>query len=275
MSMIRQIKPSHFMMTACYLLAGLGLLYIGESTRIGRRLSDHSADPAKAWAQVAFIISKCGHDPLDPMEALYLQAFLTRSAEETGLVKVQKGTGAQVIDPSRRHAGPYRQMAEIAVRLLFDAGCTAFHGTPGLLPSPPSPDTAGTAPVAADNEDDDGPIEIGVSATPADAAEHRLAYAGLWARGYDAAGGGFVVTTGSEFRREVNDSANKILRTRRAELLEAGVLAEIPGLGDRLRLTDAVWFPSAAIAAKTVTGAHVGSSKWVPVDPRPPFVLAS
>jgi hypothetical protein len=273
MSMVREIKPSYAMMTACYMLAGSGLVDIGESSRIGRRLYDHSVDSAKAWAQEAFVISR--PDLLDPMAALYLQAYLTRAAEEAALVKVQKGTGAQAIDPSRRYAGPYCQMAEIAMRLLFDAGCSAFHVNACIPQSLQSPETGGLAPVAADTEDDDGPIEIGVSAIPADATEHRLAYAGLWARGYEAAGGGFVVTAGSEVRREINDSANKILRTRRAELLEAGVLADIPGLGDRLRLTDAVWFPSSAIAAKTVTGAHVGSSKWVPVDPRPPFVLAS
>jgi hypothetical protein len=32
-----------------------------------------------------------------------------------------------------------------------------------------------------------------------------------------------------------------------------------------LRLLAAVWFPSAAIAAKVVTGAHIGSRVWEPV----------
>jgi hypothetical protein len=47
------------------------------------------------------------------------------------------------------------------------------------------------------------------------------------------------------------------------------VLACIPGLKDRQRLTVSVWFPSPAIAAKVVTGAHVAGSKWVTViDPQ-------
>src|SRR5262245_23158221 len=167
MSMVREIKPSYTMMTACYMLAGSGLVYIGESTRIGRRLYDHSVDSAKAWAQEAFVITRLGLDPLDPMAALYLQAHLTRAAEEAALVKVQKGIGAQAIDPARRYAGPYCQMAEIAVRLLFDAGCSAFHVNTCIPQNLQSQEMAVPTPVAADTEEDDGPIEIGVSATPA------------------------------------------------------------------------------------------------------------
>jgi hypothetical protein len=269
MTMVRQINPARAMMTATYVLSGGGRVYIGESTRIGRRLYDHSVDPTKAFAHEAFVITKFGLDPLDPTAALYLQAYLTRAAEEAGLVKVHKGTGAQAIDPSRRHAAPYYQMALIAERLLFDAGCLAFHSKDGVLLQQ---DAGGVAPTA-DTEDDAAPIEIGVSATPADTAEYQLAYSDLWARGY-LADGGFVVTAGSEVRRLVNPSVNAILHTRRNELAEAGVLAEIAGLDDRLRLTESVWFPSSAIAAKTVTGAHVASNKWVPVDPSP-FVLES
>jgi hypothetical protein len=203
------------------------------------------------------------------MAALYLQAYLTRAAENARLVTVQKGTGAQAIDPSLRHAAPYFQMAKIAERLLFDAGCFAFHGSSAVHPQEVAEPAS-----AADTEEDEAPIEIGVTATPGGAAEYQLAYADLWARGYDA-DTGFVVTAGSEVRRVINQSVNPILHTRRDELAEAGVLADIPGLRDRQRLTVSVWLPSPGIAAKVITGAHVNSSKWVPViDPRP-FVLTS
>jgi hypothetical protein len=273
MTMVRDIVPARAMMTAAYVLAGPGRVYIGESTRIGRRLCDHSVDQSKAFAREAFVITKCGLDPLHMTAAIYLQAHLTRAAEDAGLVTVQKGTGAQAIDPSLRHAAPYFQMAKIAERLLFDAGCVAFHSNSGVHPIMRPRDVAELAP-PQDTEDDAAPIEIGVTATPAGAAEYQLAYADLWARGY-AADGGFVVTAGSEVRRDINASVNPILHTRRNQLAAAGVLAEIPGLDDRLRLTVSVWFPSPAIAAKTITGAHVASNKWMPVaDPRP-FVLAA
>ncbi|MDO9294455.1 hypothetical protein [Bradyrhizobium sp.] len=271
MTMIREIMPARAMMTAAYVLAGFRRVYMGETTRIGRRLYDHSVDQSKSFASEVFVITKFGLDPLGKVAALYLQAHLTRAAEDAGLVRVQKGTGAQAIDPPLRHAAPYFQMAMIAERLLFDAGCVAFHGGSAAEPFVQPHDAAGLTPTL-DIEDDAAPIEIGVTATPGGAPEYQLAYGDLWARGY-AAATGFVVTAGSEVRREVNQSVNPILHTRRDELAEAGVLAGIPGLSDRQRLTVSVWFPSPAIAAKVVTGAHVAGSKWAAViDPRP-FVL--
>jgi hypothetical protein len=117
-------------------------------------------------------------------------------------------------------------------------------------------------------------MEIGVVATPAGAPEFQLAYGDLWARGY-AEADGFVVTAGSEIRTLVNPSVNPILHKRRAELETAGVLAEIPGLRERKRLLAAVWFPSRAIAAKVVSGAHVSGNKWAPVLDQRPLVLAA
>jgi len=271
MTMVRDIIPARAMMTAAYVLSGLlsnRRIYLGESSRIGRRLYDHSCDPSKAFAAEVFVITKCGLDPLDKTAALYLQAHLTRVAEDAGVVTVQKGTGAQVIDPSLRHAPTYFKMAKIAERLLFDAGCVAFQSHFAALNAQLVDVTEPLTPIS---EDDAAPIEIGVVAG---AEEYQLAYGDLWARGCYA-DAGFVVTAGSEVRRDINPSVNPILHTRRDELLEAGVLADIPGLRDRQRLTVSVWFPSPAIAAKVVTGAHVASNKWMPVaDPRP-FVLGA
>ncbi|UPK30889.1 hypothetical protein [Bradyrhizobium sp. 195] len=61
----------------------------------------------------------------------------------------------------------------------------------------------------------------------------------------------------------MNQSVNPILHTRRAEFAAADALTAIPGIQDRLRLRVAVCFPTPAIAAKVVTGAHVASGKWV------------
>jgi len=84
-----------------------------------------------------------------------------------------------------------------------------------------------------------------------------------------------VVTAGSEVRTLINNSVNPILYTRRHDLAAAGALAEIPGLSDRMRLTVSVWFPSSAIAAKVVTGAHVASNKWTALRNPQPFVIAA
>jgi hypothetical protein len=117
-------------------------------------------------------------------------------------------------------------------------------------------------------------MEIGVVATPCGAIEFQFSYGDVWGRGY-ATNDGFVVMAGSEVRTLVNASVNPILHTRRAALEEAGVLADIPGLLNRKRLLVSVWFPSMAIAAKVLAGAHVASSKWAAVRDARPLVLAA
>jgi hypothetical protein len=280
MTMVREIVPARAMMTAAYVLAGPGRIYCGESTRIGRRIWDHAGDASKSFAREVFIITRSGMESLDMGVAIYLQAHLTRRAEEAGFVTVQRGTGPQVLEPTPARGAFYARIANIAERLLFDAGCTAFHavGNVSCEPGPCEP-SAATVPAASpeagpETADEDTPIEIGVAATPGDATEYQLAYGDIWARGYEA-DGGFVVTAGSEVRREVNASVNPILHTRRRELAAAGVLADIGGRDEPQRLLVAVWFPSRAIAAKTVTGAHVGGNKWMAVANPRPFVLAA
>lgn len=276
MAMAREIVPARAMMTAAYVLVGHGRMYVGESTRVGRRLSEHAKDTSKGFAREAFVIFRSGI-PLDGHVAIYLQAHLTRLAEDVGVVTVQRGTGPQELDLTPARGAFCARIAAIAERLLFDAGCTAFRATDTITAGPAPCDAA--EPVASSEAvveaaDDATPIEIGVTATPGDAAEYRLAYSDLWGRGYEA-DGGFVVMAGSEVRREINSSVNQLLHARRRELEASNVLADIAGREDRQRLLVAVWFPSRAIAAKTVTGAHVGGAKWTPVANPRPFVLAA
>lgn len=273
MAMAREILPARAMMTAAYVLSDGQRIYCGESTRIGRRIWDHANDPSKSFARDVFVITRHTMEPLDKPTAIYMQAYLTRKAEEGGVVTVQRGTGPQVLDLTPMRGALYLQLSTIASRLLFDAGCTAFH-TLGEAKPILTTREAVDPPPPAEMVDEATPIEIGVAATPGDAEEFQLAYSDLWGRGYDA-DGGFVVTAGSEVRREVNPSVNQMLHTRRRELEAARVLADIDGREDRQRLLVAVWFPSRAIAAKVVTGAHVGAAKWVAVGNPRPFVLAA
>jgi predicted GIY-YIG superfamily endonuclease len=274
MAMAREIIPARAMMTAAYVLSDGQRIYCGESTRIGRRIWDHANDPTKSFAREVFVITRHTMEPLDKPTAIYMQAHLTRKAEEAGAVTVQRGTGPQVLDVNAMRGALYLQMSTIAERLLFDAGCTAFHAFGDAKPTSMAREAVDSPPPPAEIVDEATPIEIGVAATPGDAEEYQLAYSDLWGRGYDA-DGGFVVTAGSEVRREVNPSVNQMLHTRRRELEAARVLADIEGREDRQRLLVAVWFPSRAIAAKVVTGAHVGAAKWVAVGNPRPFVLAA
>jgi hypothetical protein len=122
--------------------------------------------------------------------------------------------------------------------------------------------------------DEDGAMEIGVSTTPIGVEELQLAFADLWARGY-AHQGRFVVAAGSEMRRTPNPSANAPTLARRQHLIDTGAAVPIPGAADRYRLQVAVAFPSLAIAAKVLCGAHVASDKWRPLRAARPFIIAA
>ena len=274
----RDLLVAKSSVTACYILAGHDTVYLGETNNLYRRLSEHLLDSTKTFAREAFAVTGLGDAPFDKTTAVFLQGALDHAAEKAGLVAVLKGVNPRLLDlPSWRRATLDR-IVEDALRLLFDAGCRAFHSNcdsmrPVLpntdLTEPPSPDIASDI-----NETDTGQMEIGVVTTPQGVPEFELAYGDLWARGYQSSGG-FVVTAGSEVRTLINNSVNPILYTRRHDLAAAGALAEIPGLSDRMRLTVSVWFPSSAIAAKVVTGAHVASNKWTALRNPQPFVIAA
>ena len=267
-SMVKDLSMARAAVPACYILADHATAYIGETGNVGRRLSDHARDPAKSFAREAYVISGYEGAWFDTTAAIYLQYRLTQIAERAGLVEVIKGVNPQVLEPPRHRRASLDTFVEHGERLLFDAGCRVFRSNFASQRRPSNDADA----VAAD---DAGPIQIGVIATPALGTELELAYSDLWARGFHTDDGGFIVLAGSEVRTTVNASAPPIVESRRDELLAANALVVIPGLQDRQRLCVAVRFPSAAIAAKVITGAHVDSSKWVqPRYPQPILIAA-
>jgi predicted GIY-YIG superfamily endonuclease len=275
-AMVRHIVAGKAAVPACYILADHESIYIGESNNVGRRLSEHLSDIAKAFAREVFVIAGLGDSGFDKSSAVYLQWSLTRMAEQAGLVVVQKGVSPRVLDLPAWRRATLDRIVDDGQRLLFDSGCRAFHSSYASMRRE-LPDLDASAPeIACDANDTDdvGEMEIGVIATPRGVGDFELVYGDLWARGYPS-DDGFVVTAGSEVRSLINASVNPIVHTRRAELATAGVLAEIPGLTDRQRLMVSVWFPSAAIAAKVITGAHVASNKWTALRHPQPFIIAA
>jgi hypothetical protein len=273
MTMVKNLVAAKSAVAACYILADHQRVYIGESGNVGRRLSEHAADPSKAFAREVYVISGGGNASFDKTAALYLQHRLTRAAEAAGLVQVQKGSSATLLDLPGWRCAPLDRIVEDGQRVLYDAGCRAFDSSCASQ-RPLDSVLSAEAYDGSVEADDLGQMEIGVVATPCGAVEFQFSYGDIWGRGY-AANNGFVVMAGSEVRTLINASVNPILHTRRAALDEAGVLADIPGLLDRQRLLVSVWFPSMAIAAKVLAGAHVASSKWAAVRDGRPFVLVA
>jgi len=273
MTMVKDVALACTCLTACYILADHEKAYIGETTKSGRRWVDHAADPSKAFAREVYVVMAPGKSWFDKDAVLYLQYRLTAMAEQAGLIEVVKGVNPQAIELAHDKRGSLDHLLfEYGERLLFDVGCRVFRSN-FHSQRPDRQQTVETIETAVE-ADEAGPMQIGVIASPPLGSELELAYGDLWARGYPAKDG-FVVMAGSELRSTVNPSTNQALHARRAELASAEALAPVPGVESRSRLQVAVWFPSAAIAAKTLTGAHVDSSKWVqPSYPQPILIAA-
>lgn len=271
-AMIREATLSREAVPGCYILADHATAYIGETGNLGRRLASHAGDPGKAFAREVYTISGHLAPGLDKSAAIYLQHRLTALAENAGFLEVMRGIGPQAPDVSAYRRVTLDRYVDDSLRLLFDAGCRVFRSSIASIHQVRQMDPASVREVFSDAPEDRGPIEIGVVAAPAAEDELELDYCELWARGYPAEGG-FVAAAGSEVRTQINTSAGPIVTIRRNELADAGALMPIPGITDRLRLRTAVRFPSAAIAAKVITGAHVSSVVWIrPFYPRPVLV---
>lgn len=267
---------------ACYVLSDGRTIYIGETANVGRRLSEHAADPTKSFAREVFVVSGFDDRWFDKTAAVYFQYRLTKAAEAARFVEVTKGINPRVMDLPHWRLATLNRIVDDAERLLFDAGCRAFHSNDaGRLPplasglceaSQPSPSLS---PSAANDDDDrdNGLMHIGVSTTPIGCEEYELVYGNVWARGYPH-GSDFIVAAGSEIRVAINPSVNPIIHTRRKELIDNDVLMMIPGVADRWRLSVAVAFQSISIAAKVVCGAHVNRFKWQPLRQTQPVILA-
>ena len=271
-----------FAVPAAYLLVRPDdAAYVGESGNVGRRLQEHALDPSKAFASEVYVLTGFERR-LDKAAVIHFQKRLSSLVESAGVVRLIKGNGPCAAELPAWRIATLDSMFEDALPLFFDAGCRC------LLPALPQPAGADapadetSAPalvpeandgVEPDDADEDGPMEIGVSTVPIGVEEQELAYGDLWARGYEHQGR-FLVAAGSEMRRVPNPSANIHTKHRRQELIDRGAVDGVDGLDDRFRLQAAVAFPSKAIAAKVLAGAHVGSDKWRPLRAARRFFIA-
>lgn len=274
-----------------YILSGLlpadrvPAAYVGETGRLGRRLQEHAADPDKAvFATEVYVVYDADGRRIDKNDAICLQSRLIELIEQVGVARLLNSTGACAAKLGPERVATVDRMLQDALPLLFDAGCrilspmpvppkamamvnaAVVKDVPTLVPAEPAIGEPG------EEGDDGGPMEIGVTTTPIGVEELALAYSDLWARGYDSQGR-FVVAAGSEMRRMTNDSANDHTTARRERLIEAQAFDDRGDNHDRYRLRTAVAFPSRAIAAKVLCGAHVGSDKWRPLNAARPLML--
>lgn len=244
------LRNGRLLTAGAYILLGSGRAHAGESRMVSKRLRRQIHDAAKSFTRFCYVVTELD-GVFSKQDVVHLQACLDAAIEDAGIVELVKGQEPWPADlPEWRIAELDRLLPRI-LRMLGDAGCYAVADRPHWLSDP-----------AADLLDD-GDMEIGASPDMRSVErEAVLEYLDFRARGYERVDGSFVVLPGSEIRKEENRSIIQKIRTRRRRLLAGDLTSKIPGVTDRERLNLAVGFPSKAIAAKVLSGAHLRTDNW-------------
>jgi len=254
-----EICAAHDLRSAgTYILAGDGEAYIGETGELASRLLTHAQDLDKAFATEVFVVSAF-NKLFDKDTAQHFELRFVRDAKAAGLVRLRNQSTPPQPRRTAERLVTLNRMVNDAQRLLFDAGCRIFHS---------ANDSAIRArrkvELPLGDFDDLEMTRVELARVPAGAQEFELQYTNVWARGYQYEDR-FVVLAGSEMRAELNASTNKICVPRREKLIASGAVVKVETQEDLYRFTVSVGFRSAAVAAKIVCGAHVGSEHWKPL----------
>ena len=263
-----------FATAGAYILAGEDRIYVGESGDIRRRLVEHAADPAKAFARDAYVI-RASEGVLDKGAISFFQHRLTEAAEKAGLVTVVKGVAPSNVDLPEWRISSLDRLLAAAQPLLFDAGCRAFHGSPAREP------LVRTAPACDGGQDDEapaiqpddnaggndavGPEPVVHNAPVASPAEPRrvfqLAFGEQKATAI-AGCRGAVVKAGSEVQRTKTGWSRRSMQNLRNEYLRTGNLLEISGRDDVWQLASDTYFVTLLHAGRFLTFSHRGLELW-------------
>src|SRR6202035_631545 len=84
------VAAGHLLTPGAYALAGRAIGYFGESSKPGRRIAEHAADPLKAFARDVFVVTGCDGCAFDKALVVDLQYRLTNLAVDAGVVSVMK-----------------------------------------------------------------------------------------------------------------------------------------------------------------------------------------
>jgi hypothetical protein len=232
-----------------YILLGCGKAHVGESRGVSRRIRAQLREPTKNFTRLCYVITEY-KGGFSKQDVVHIQACVDAAIEDAGLVELVKAQ-----EPWPAEATPER-IAELdrklphIIRLLKDANCIAVME--GVL-----------LPAAAGDDRDNGDMEIWPPGDPPEGEKiWSLEYTDIEARGYRLPDNRFVVLPGSEIRKEENASIIQKIRTRRLRLLAGDLTERMPGISNRERLKMRVVFPSKAIAAKSISGAHLRTDHW-------------
>jgi len=223
-------------------------VYVGETGNARQRHADHLKDPAKRHFATFYAVT--WPSLMQSKEfARYRQARYAALIAEASRARLV-GAPPEPVNLSEAMSAMTEAAIEEERHLLWDIGFNLLEPHR----RPPSGEVR-------------IPHEKGASTVDPAAPTMQFAHCGLWAWGLQC-DDRFIVLPGSEFRLvgKSNPGVENIVRRRQALLQERRLLAPIPGVKDRRRLTVAVGFWTASIAARVIAGSHVHSAAWRPVD---------
>jgi hypothetical protein len=225
-------------------------IYTGHG-RGTRKIGDRADREAKQTSQVYVI---CSSDPrFDKLAASYVEARLIDIADECAipLANSIRPFGRNGLRPS----ADLEQLVQHAQFLLSVAGFRRFEEVRRTQPDRPLR-VAATADLH-----DVRVLEPETMTIPADAMRKRLIRRDLQAEGY-AVGNRFHVLPGADYSCVSRSGLSEDNRSRRASIAAMDILTPLPGIADRARLSVGLDCRSSAIAAKILSGEHIGTGAW-------------
>jgi hypothetical protein len=225
-------------------------IYTGHGRR-DRNIGDRVDEEAKLTSQVYVIGSR---DPrFEKFAASYVEARLIDIADDLAvpLANIVRPYGRSGL----RVSADLEPLVQHAQFLLSIAGFRRFEEARRSQPDSQLRVT-GTADLH-----DLRMLKPETIAVPADAVHMRLIRRDLHAEGF-AIGDRFLVLPGADYSYVTKSGLSEDNRSRRDAIQATGVLEPLPGITDHARLTVGLDCRSRAIAAKILSGEHIGTSAW-------------
>jgi hypothetical protein len=238
-------------------ISGKFITYIVDAPEIytghgitARNIGDRIKDEVKLTSQVYVI---CSADPrFDKPTASYVEAQLIDIAAELTI------PFSNCVRPfgrdGLRKSPDLEQLVQHALVLLWVAGFRRFDREQSQCSRPVRITTTRDL-------RDVLLIEPPEMIVPQDAVLQRLVCRDMQAEGYET-GDRFVVLPGADYSYEGKSGLSLHNKLRRQAIEALDVLDRVPGVVERARLRVGLECKSAAIAAKIISGEHLGTGAW-------------
>jgi hypothetical protein len=226
------------------------LLYVGRG-QDDRTIGDRIRRQARPADQVYLIFSS--DTRFNMRVAADLEAQFVEHADRLSipLANQVKPYGPNGIKP----CADLEQLVQQAHFLLSVAGLSRFEEAEQNKPGRPSRVAAST------NLHDVKIVERDAVVIPPDAVRKKLMCRGLHAEGV-AFNGRFLVLPDADFATVTKSGLSPKNVGRRDAIAKLGILKPLPDATDRARLDVGLDCKSAALAAKIVSGLHIGNEAW-------------